>query len=115
MKSITTFDLVLIPFPFSDLSSTKRRPCLVVRRFDVRKLGAYLVVCMVTSQLDGIKFPGDMVIQDWEEAGLPKPSLARFMKLVSIEEGLALKRLGKLSAGDQKSARANWAEMFGDL
>lgn len=112
MKSTTTFDLILVPFPFSDLSSTKKRPCLVIQRHDVRKLGTYLTVAMVTSQVEGLSFPGDVSIQGWNEAGLPKPSLIRLSKLVTIEESLALKRLGKLVPTDQKSVRQSWRELY---
>lgn len=115
MKSTTTFDLVLVPFPFSDLSSTKKRPCLVIKRYEVRKLGAFLIASMITSQLEGFSFPGDLRIRDWKEAGLPKPSLIRLGKVVSIEESIVLKKLGKLSTFDQKAIRENWNEFFTDF
>ena len=110
MKSTTTFELVLVAFPFSDLSTKKKRPCLVLKSYDVRKLGTYLVVCMVTSQLEGLHFPGDLILTGWREAGLPKPSLVRVSKLVTIEESLVLKRLGQLNVADAKSLRAIWKD-----
>ncbi len=113
MKSTTLFDVVLVPFPFADLSTNKRRPCLVLARVTPKRLPRHFIVCMVTSQLDGVVFEHDHVLGDYAVAGLPKPSLVRVAKLVTIEETMLLKRLGALSKGDRASVRQNVQALFG--
>lgn len=113
MKSTTLFDVILVPFPFADLSTKKRRPCLVLARVTPKRLPRHFVVCMVTSQLDGVAFEHDHVLRDYAAAGLPKPSLVRVAKLVTIEETLLLKRLGALSKADRASVGRNVEALFG--
>ena len=115
MKSITTFDVVLLPFPFTNLSATKRRPALVLHRYDWPKLPDHFLVAMITSQLDGLKLPEDFLIQEWEKSGLPKPSLIRLGKLVTLDGSLLIKKLGTLSEGDQNRARKLLKKHYGEL
>ena len=70
------WDIILVPFPFSDLSAIKRRPALVVSQDEYNKEND-LVIAFITSQLNvGYRW-GDYRLIDWKEAGLPKPSLIR--------------------------------------
>jgi hypothetical protein len=68
---------------------------------------------MVTSQLDGVVFEHDHVLGDYAVAGLPKPSLVRVAKLVTVEDTMLLKRLGTLSKSDRARVRQNVAALFG--
>lgn len=88
-------DLVLVPFPFADLSTSRKRPALILARIPFGP-GALYVVAMVTSRVDSEKIPGDLLIEKWREAGLLHPSKVRLSKLVSLEEELLLKKLGSL-------------------
>ena len=61
---------------------------------------------MITSQVEALKLDGDVLLADWEAAGLLHPSLLRLAKLASIDEELIDKAVGRLSAGDLAAARA---------
>jgi mRNA interferase MazF len=113
MKSTTPFDVVLIPFPFADLSTNKRRPCLVLARLTPKGLPRHFVVCMITSQLAGVSFEHDHVLGDYALAGLPKPSLVRVAKLVTVDQSVLLKKLGALSPRDRAKVRSNVQALFG--
>lgn len=93
-------DVVLVPFPFADLTTAKRRPALVVASVEARKLPSLVVVAMITSRLDGEAMPGDCDLAAWREAGLLHSSKVRLAKIVSLEKELVLKRLGALAEGD---------------
>ncbi|MFN0169736.1 MAG: type II toxin-antitoxin system PemK/MazF family toxin [Bryobacteraceae bacterium] len=108
---MTPFSLVLLPFPFTDLSANKQRPCLVLVNFRPFGLGRHSIVAMVTSQLTGLTFPGDTQISAWVAAGLPK-SLVRLAKVVTVEESLIRKRLGQLQLADQMAIRVNFESLF---
>jgi hypothetical protein len=67
---------------------------------------------MVTSQLDGISFPHDHLLNDFAGAGLPKPSLVRVAKLVTVEQSMLLKPLGRLGSSDREKVRHKVRELF---
>lgn len=113
MKSTTPFDVVLVPFPFADLSTAKRRPCVVLAQLAPKRMPRHFVLCMVTSQMVGISFPFDHILDDYVAAGLPKPSIVRISKLVTVEQSLVQKRLGTLSSADRASVRRNLGALFG--
>lgn len=103
MPSTTSYkrwDLVLVPFPFTDLSSTKRRPALIVSP-DLYNAGKDVVIAYVTSQLTSKLLHGDYKLQKWKEAGLPKPSLVR-MKFATLDKSIIIKRLGTLEKVDSE-------------
>jgi mRNA interferase MazF len=106
MKSTTLFDVVLVPFPFTDLSTAKRRPALVVAVLSpTRWRRRHLIISMMTSQVDGLAFPHDCGIVDLKSAGLPKPTLVRLAKMVTIDESILQKRLGLLGEPDRVRIR----------
>lgn len=73
----------LAPFLYSDLQGVKRRPVCVVSSAAYNR-GPDAVVAMVTSHL-GRSGLGDVVIRDWESAGLWLPSVVRVGRLQTLE------------------------------
>lgn len=93
-------DVVLVPFPFTDLSATRVRPAVVVSS---AKYGAYtsdLIVAMLTSQPQ--TGPTDYSLQDWQDAGLVHPSWVR-AKLATLEQTLVQFSPGCLSRRDVRA------------
>ena len=86
-------EVVLLPFPFSDLSSTKRRPALILR-----SLATYgdIVALAVTSRSG---HPAGVLLEsvDFELGSLPKLSWVRCDQLHTIDQSLILGRIGKLT------------------
>jgi mRNA interferase MazF len=90
-------DIILVPFPFTDLSGRKRRPGLVVSADSYNTRQHDLVVAQVSSVI-ATPLPADeYVIKGWENAGLLYPSVVR-PKLFTLEDSLVLGTLGRLSA-----------------
>lgn len=106
------FDLVLVPFPFSDLSTKKKRPALVLTHLDGVKDSKLVICAMVTSNIESPMISGDIVMQDWQKAGLPLASKIRLAKLVSLEENLIIKRIGKLTKTDQNGIKKEFHKLF---
>lgn len=79
------------------------------------KLPRYTVVAMITSQREGISFPYDVEVKDWEAAHLLKPSLVRLSKIVSLEETMIQKTIGSLTKKDQLSIQTAFGHLFDTL
>ncbi len=66
-------DIILLPFPFTDQSTTKKRPAVVNSFKSCNTERPGLINMAVTSQLEPISIIGEVMIHDWQTAGLPKP------------------------------------------
>lgn len=94
-------EVFICQFPFTSGTGTKVRPAPVL--FD---LPQDAVTCRVTSvHRSGLL---DVTLNDWQAAGLLKPSVARLDRLVTAEKTIFLRRLGVLSPADLAAVRSRW-------
>lgn len=93
-------DVVLVPFPFTDLSTTKQRPALVISPDGWNLARQDVVLVAITSQITSSVEASDLHLSPDDElaAGLPKPSLIRPTKLFTMHRGLLKRTLGQLPA-----------------
>ncbi len=96
------FDVVVVPFPFTDRTTTKRRPALVLSDANSfnKKVGQS-VLAMITSASNS-DWPLDVNIQDLDTAGLPSPSVVR-MKLFTLDDKLVIRKAGALVRQDRSA------------
>ena len=87
-------EIVLLPFPFTDLSASKRRPVLVLKEGNAQ--GDFLAA-QITSQTQHLPAVG-LRAEDFELGGLPKESIVRPDKVFTLNESLIVRRVGKLTA-----------------
>ncbi|MDO9064778.1 MAG: type II toxin-antitoxin system PemK/MazF family toxin [Sulfuricella sp.] len=94
------FDVVTVPFPFTDSAMQKRRPALVLSDHATlnRKIG-HSVMAMITSEKNA-PWPLDVRIADLSQAGLPAPSVVR-MKLFTLDHRFVVAKVGALSSADR--------------
>ena len=92
-------DILLIPFPFSDQTSAKQRPALVISSDPFQQEGPDLLLMAITSQIGGVLRLGEFLIRDWQPAGLLKPSAVK-AAITTIEAKLIRRRLGRLLVHD---------------
>jgi PemK-like, MazF-like toxin of type II toxin-antitoxin system len=85
-------DVVLLPIPFTDLTSRKVRPAVVIG-----KNGNDLFLVPISSVLANTDFS----LNEWRAAGLNVPSGVK-AQLATVEEKLVVKIVGRLSASDAK-------------
>lgn len=100
MPTGTTFeqgDVVLLPFPFSDLSASKKRPVLVLSRGSYNRSSQDFVVCAMTSNLGNAAHSVYVEDADMETGKLPKASRVKVDKVFCASQSLAVKRVGRVS------------------
>ena len=101
--TFNAFDVVVVPFPFTDKTTTRRRPALILSDAQAFNLQVgQAVMAMITSAKNS-DWPLDIEIQDLDHAGLPSPSIIR-MKLFTLDEKLIIRKTGKLAGPDQGRA-----------
>lgn len=103
------WDIVIVPFPFSDRPQTKRRPALVLTDAHFNAAG-HTTLAMITTK-DHRPWPGDQPIANPKACGLPVPCLVR-LKLFTIDNRLLERKLGALAAAERKSLKGRIAEFF---
>jgi mRNA interferase MazF len=90
-------DIVLVPFPFTDLSQTKLRPAIVLW---ADSIGNDVTLCFVSSQgLDTLatgEFLLDATDSEFNITGLKTSSKVRVTRMMTVERKLIVRRLGKL-------------------
>jgi len=101
---MTTFKpgaVVLIPFPFTDLSTSKKRPCVVISSEDFNESNADVIVAAITSRVPDQPGSDHYVFDDGQlkAAGLPKRSMVKLGKIITIDTRLIRKQLGHLPDG----------------
>ena len=90
-------DIVLVSFPFTDLSSSKRRPALVLSPDSFNAAGEDLVLAAVTSHITDDPNAVHLWRGDFAEGRLPKPSMVmKATKLFTMHSSLIAKRIGTL-------------------
>jgi len=105
-------DVVLVPFPFTDQSTTKRRPAVVVSSDAYHRERPDLIILAVTSQVRPQASVGEVSVAKWKEAGLLQPSVLKPV-LATIERGLVLRKLGRLADEDRDALRRVLGEILG--
>ena len=97
MKDGTNYDqrdIVLIPFPYSDLTGNKKRPALIISNFNLNKTEDR-ICCLITSNLG----KNALLIDDnsFEEDRLPFKSAIKPSRIFTIDQRIIIKKLCKIN------------------
>lgn len=95
-------DVLLVPFPFTDQSTTKQRPAVVLSSAAYNRTHPDLILAPITSQLH--KEYDKAILNEWQNAGLLKPSFVKPL-LSSFDPLLVKRQLGSLSGADLEAVR----------
>ena len=94
------WDVVVVPFPFTDRSEAKRRPALVLSKASFNR-HSHTMLAMITSAAH-YPWPGDTAVTHQEAAGLHSPCVVR-LKVFTLDNRLIVQVIGRLSAADRKA------------
>lgn len=95
-------DVVLVPFPFTDQSTTKKRPAVIISSHAYNTGRPDLIIMAVTSQIKSTAILGEVIVQDWQAAGLLKPSAIKPV-IATLEMSLVIRTMGRLMDHDQQA------------
>lgn len=105
------FDVVVVPFPFTDHNTDKKRPALVLSDHDIfNDPTQNCVLAMITSAKNS-DWPLDVKIGSLQKTGLSAPSKVR-MKIFTLDSRLIIKKIGGLSNKDQKILKENLKKLM---
>ncbi len=104
------FDVVIVPFPFTDRPVLRRRPALVVSATEWNAASGHVVAAMITSARQSA-WPNDVPVTDLAAAGLRASCVVR-AKLFTLEEELVIRRAGSLASADGVAVEAALAAML---
>jgi len=107
----TRQDVVLVDFLFSEDTGSKRRPVLILSAPEYNHGRQEAVVAAITSNTRRI-LPGDHLMDDWEYAGLPLPSVVTGI-IRTIKQGMIGRKLGFVSEKDMDGIEVNLRTMLG--
>ncbi|MDD4909827.1 MAG: type II toxin-antitoxin system PemK/MazF family toxin [Candidatus Omnitrophica bacterium] len=109
-------DIVLIKFPFSDLSSSKVRPALVISSNSYTQKGRDAIFMLISSNNNNPQDTDlffDVIDPDFTLSGLKKASWIKTDKIVILSKALAIRRLGKLGSGIMAKINAMLSDVLG--
>ena len=90
-------DIILIPYPFTDLSSTKQRPAVVISNAKSNLSMGNYIVAKVTSVIRKDDFSFDLKNADLDTS-LPKASQVRTNELFTVSDSIVRKRIATLKS-----------------
>ena len=94
------WDVVLVPFPFSEKPGEKKRPALVLSKPVFNERGHSVLAMITTVAHDS--WPGDTTLSGYQPAGLHTPCIVR-LKLFTLDNRLILRRIGRLTPEDRRA------------
>ena len=101
-------EVVVLPFPQTNLQSGKRRPALVVADL----VGDDLVLCQITrnERADGLSVP--LILSDFERGRLTVDSFIRANRLFTVEQSVILYAAGKIKDTKLQEVRSKIRQLF---
>ena len=106
--------IVLVPFPFDDLSSTKVRPAVCLT--DEIKPYGHIVLAFITSRISQNPSDTDFIIDlkdaDFSQTGLKVSSTVRLHRLMTVSKKIIKRELGELSRNQQVEIKNRLRKLF---
>lgn len=107
-------DLVLVLFPFTNQTASKKRPAVVISSEQYNVERPDIIIMAVSSRIEPESkvAVAEAAVKNWQAAGLLKPSVMKSV-LATIEKGLVLKKLGRLEKEDRQALHGILQKIIG--
>jgi len=87
-------DVVVVPFPFSDLSGSKRRPALVLTDIS----GDDMIICQITSKPTNDIFAQPLISEDFVSGSLLVNSYIRPLRVFTVDKHIVFRKIGQITS-----------------
>ncbi|MCQ2285421.1 MAG: type II toxin-antitoxin system PemK/MazF family toxin [Bacteroidales bacterium] len=108
MEKYLRGDVVIIPFPYSDKVTTKRRPALVMAHLR----GNDLILCQITSQLRASPYCVSLTTENFATGRLPIPSFIHCSQIFTISKDKVIQKVGTLNLGTMVRVLQTFGKIF---
>lgn len=108
MERFVKGEVVVVPFPFSDLSNSKNRPCLVLAGL----LGIDIIICEITSQSRKDADAISLKQKDFQKGSLNIDSWIKPSKLFTPEISMIKYKIGKVKQSKIKEVEEQLCKIF---
>ena len=102
MERFVKGEVVVFPFPYTNLSETKKRPALVISSLDFNSKSDDLICCLITSNPEETQHAIKITNKDMESGHLEFESKIKPYRLFTINKSLVYKFLGRLNLAKSK-------------
>ncbi len=108
MEGLVKGDVVVLPFPFSDLTKSKKRPALIVADLD----GDDVILCQITSQARADRYSAIITNSDFNKGNLDLTSVVRPNRLFTADKSIILYKVGILNDSKIKEVEKEIVRIF---
>ena len=115
MKSGINFDqgeIVLVPFPFTNLKASKKRPVLITSRTDYNRRSIDFISCGITSNIKDVNYSVLIDNKNLEKGYLSKPSRIKVNTIFTLEKSIVIRSFGKVKEEVMKRVKEEFFKLF---
>lgn len=105
-------DIVIVPFPFSDLSSIKKRPVLILSKTQENNIFDDIITCGITSHLKRTKYSVLINNDNLEQGNIPKESSIKVDKLFTLNKNIIEKKVAKINPSTLKIVKKEFLSLI---
>lgn len=104
-------DILIVPFPFSDLSSVKRRPVLVLSKADDNSSFDDVITCGITSNTHNSKYSVLITNENLQEGVIPSKSRIKVDKLFTLNKEIVIKKVARVDKNTFDKVREEFVRL----
>ena len=104
-------EVVIVPFPFSDLSSIKQRPVLVLSKNSDNEIAEDAITCGITSNIKNSRYSVLFENKDLVEGIIPKPSRIKIDKLFTINQEIIKKKVARINKETFEKVKSEFVKL----
>ncbi|MBI2576653.1 type II toxin-antitoxin system PemK/MazF family toxin [Candidatus Woesearchaeota archaeon] len=109
MGTFVNGDVVVLPFPFSDLSGSKKRPALIIAAL----AGDDVVLCQITSEARTDEYSVVLIDPDFKAGRLQVESRIRPNRIFTADKSIISYKIGSLKETKMKDVEQKLKLIFG--
>lgn len=105
-------EIVIVPFPFSDLSNIRQRPVLILSKSKDNNQSDDIITCGITSNLKNSDYSVLIDNKDLERGVIPKQSRVKVNKIFTLDKAIIRKKVAKLNKNSFDKIKVEYYKMI---